>query len=78
MTEKFQARYEVADGYVGKSRPLYVSISADDLYEDMTDEDIKEVYEENIDSHFEQNVRPEGENEEEFLTWAKETIKQKD
>jgi hypothetical protein len=78
MTEKFQARYEVADGYAGKSRPLHVSIAADDLYEEMTDEDIREVYEENIRCHFEQNVRPEGDNEAEFLTWAKETIKQQD
>ncbi len=78
MTEKFKARYEVSDGYIGKSRPLYVSIAADDLYEEMTDEDIREVYEENIQAHYEQNVCPEGDNEAEFLAWAKETIKQKD
>ena len=71
MTEKFRARYQAQDGYVGGDRPQHFNIDASDLEEDMTDADIEEFYHEAIQDHFEQHVSPGAERVVEFIAWAK-------
>lgn len=75
MTDsKFKAAYQVADGYVGKARPRYFSISASDLEEDMSDEDLVNFFEEGMQDDFECNVFPEECNRNEFIEWARQQL----
>lgn len=74
MAEKFEATWEAEDGYVGGSRPHHVSIRADELDEDMDDEQLKNLFWEAIQSDFEQRCSPVSEDEGKFLEWAKEQI----
>jgi hypothetical protein len=64
----------VADGYVGKERPHYFSIDASNLEEDMDDSDLRELFEDSMQGHFEQNVFPESENKEAFVEWARSQL----
>lgn len=71
---KFKARYEISDGYVGKARPIYCNICSSELEDDMTDDEIEELYHGSVQDHFEQNISPESENLDEFIEWAKSEI----
>lgn len=72
MTDKFKVKYQAADGYVGKERPLYFSINSSEIEDDMDDEALSELYYEMVQNDFEQKVCAEGENLEEFLEWARQ------
>lgn len=75
MTEKtFRARYQVADGYAGGSRPQHFKISADDLEDDMDDESLEIFYEQSVQDDFEQKIYPDSERVDEFIAWAKERL----
>ena len=71
MTEKFRVKYHVADGYVGKDRPLYFYIDPSEVEDDMEDSELSELYHDQIQDEFEQKVFAEGENLEDFLVWAR-------
>lgn len=74
MTEKFEACYQVDDGYVGKRRPKTFTIHAGDLDEEMSDEELEEFYDEAVEEHFRQHIYPSAERKEEFVEWAKQQI----
>ena len=67
----FECRYEIGDGYVGKARPLCFNISAEDIEDDMETEDLIEIFQEEMEEHFRQNVQPGEINQDDFLEWAK-------
>jgi len=75
---EFEARYEIDDGYVGKSRPKYFAISEHDLEDDMCDEELRRLFYELMRENFEQNIKPGEVNLDEFVTWAQERIKEMD
>lgn len=66
----FSAKYSVDDGYAGGSRPHYVTIRSGEIEEDMTVEELHALYDELIQSDFEQKIMPCGENGDEFVVWA--------
>lgn len=72
--EKFEARYQVADGYAGGSRPQHFKIRASDLEDDMDDEALERFYEEAVQGDFEQRICPDSERVSEFIAWAKEHL----
>ena len=72
--ETFEACYEVADGYVGRRRPKTFKIYANQLDEDLSEEELEELYDELVEDHFRQNIFPESERKEEFVQWAKKKI----
>jgi hypothetical protein len=72
--ETFEGCYEVADGYVGKRRPKFFKIYANQLDEDSSEEELEELYDELVEDHFRQNIFPSAERKEEFVQWAKEQI----
>ena len=72
--DQFKGSYEVEDGYVGKSRPKYFSVSALDLADDMTDDELRDLYSEAADEHFRQCVTFALSKEDEFVEWAREQI----
>jgi hypothetical protein len=74
--EHFRITWEVDDGYVGKSRPQQCFIEENDIEEDMTEEDLRELFSTVIQDSFEQKVNPVSDDESEFLEWAK-TIQEK-
>lgn len=78
MDDKFQVRYEVDDGYVGKSRPQKFSIDESDIEDDMTEGDLRKFYQEQIDDDFERRIFAFGENEDEFIEWAQKIIKNRE
>jgi hypothetical protein len=74
MTEKFEGYYEVEDGYVGKSRPVYFSVHESDIDEDMDEEDLRNLYDKEAKDHFEKNIYYAVSREDQFVEWAKEVI----
>lgn len=73
---KFRATYEVADGYAGQAAPQYFSISSDEIDDDMSDDDIREIFYDLMQNHFECFISPEATEEhiDDFVRWAKEQI----
>lgn len=71
MAEKFKARYQVQDGYAGGARPQHFIIGADDLNDDMTDEQLMEFYESSVQDHYNEKVSPGAERIDEFVAWAR-------
>lgn len=69
---EFRARYSVADGYAGGSRPQYFRISTSDLAPGMERGELEEVFNDLMQFHFDQNIFPEGYDSsmEEFVEWA--------
>lgn len=73
-TDDFKVCYEVDDGYMGKSRHRYVTISAHDIEDDMDLDDCENIFDEAIQEDFERKISPYGKNKEEFLKWALEIL----
>ena len=72
--EEFEITYQVDDGYAGGSRPQYTTILADDLEDDMTDDDLEKLWEQYIQEAFEQKISWWSDSLEEFKDWAHERI----
>jgi len=72
MSKKFQAEYEVDDGYVGPARPKYFEIFEEDIEDDMEDEDFEDLFYVEMDEAFNQDISPYPRNLEEFKVWARE------
>jgi hypothetical protein len=70
----FQVEYLAADGYIGKHRPLYFSISVGDLEEDMDENDLIDLFEQSMQDHFEQHVHPESMDCDAFVLWARQQL----
>lgn len=77
MSEKFKGRYQVADGYCGGARPQHLTIHAGDLEDDMTDEQLIEMYEAEIQQHFEEHISPSAERVDEFVAWARDQLQKR-
>ena len=77
IDDKFEIEYAIDDGYAGKSRPQYITISSDEIEEDMDLLDCESIFHDSIQDDFEQRILPFGKNKEEFLAWAKKVIDQK-
>jgi len=74
VSDKFRATYYAADGYVCRDRPKTFTIVADDIEDEMTDDEILDFYQCACEDHFTQNVSCDYAKEAEFLTWAKAQI----
>jgi hypothetical protein len=70
-SDTFEARYEVEDGYAGKSRPQRFKIRSGDLEGDMSDAELEKLFSVAVQDDFEQRIYPTEGNVEEFKTWAK-------
>ncbi len=77
MSEKFKGKYQVVDGYVGGDRPQYLTIHAGDIEDDMTDAQLVEMYEGEIQQHFEDRISPSAERVDEFVAWAREQLQKR-
>jgi len=78
MSNKFMVNWQAYDGYAGGSRPQSFKISADEIEDGMDDEALMGLYEDAIQADFEQKVSAEGDNEAEFIEWAKGVIAGRD
>ena len=78
MSEKFNAKYSVDDGYAGASRPQHFHIDESEVEDDMDQQDLRMLYSEMVLEDVENKVSAYGENEEEFISWAKEVIASRD
>jgi hypothetical protein len=71
----FKGRYTVADGYVNQNgRPHHFKINASDLEDDMTDDQLREFYEETACDHFAENITCEPDYADNFVEWARERL----
>jgi hypothetical protein len=70
-SEKFKITYAVDDGYISGDRPQHTSITADELDGGETDQDLKDLFWEEIQRHFNENIRPFSPQEDEFIAWAR-------
>lgn len=77
-SDRFEGVYEVEDGYCGGGRPQHFTVDSSDLYEGMTDQELEEMYNDSMLSHFNDRIYPVPENMEEFIEWAKEKIKEEE
>ena len=79
MKNTFECCYEVDDGYVGGSRYHYFELWGSEIDEDMTEEDLGNLFEERMQEAFLQKLCPYGKNKEAFIDWASgviETLKE--
>lgn len=74
MSNKFRVTWEADDGYAGGSAPQRFSISADDVPDDMDDEELRKWFWESVQEDFEQRVSAISQDEDEFVAWAKEVL----
>lgn len=72
---EFQASYSIDDGYAGNRRHNF-KLSSNEFDEFTTDEELKEIFNEIMQEHFEQNVYPIANNLDEYLDWAKKQIEE--
>ena len=67
---KIKITYHVADGYVGGSRPQYMTIDSED-FEGLTRKEAEEQIDEEIDEHFRMNIHAEADDMESVLDQLK-------
>lgn len=73
MDDKFTATYQVDDGYIG-NRPKKVSIPADYIYDEATDAELGEMFDQIIDEHFRETVMWSSSDKTAFVAWAQSVI----
>jgi hypothetical protein len=70
----FECRYELEDGYVGKSRPQTFYILESDLEDGMTDADLDNLFHEMAEEHRNREIGIAEQNVSEFKAWAREML----
>lgn len=78
MSEKFEARYEVEDGYCGRSRPQHFMIDSSEIEDDMNLDGLKKLYFDMIQDDFDRNISAGAERVDEFVEWAEDVINGRD
>lgn len=77
MGKIFKGQYKVTHGG-SLHRPMHFSIHSEELEDDMTDEDLVWLYKEAIREDFLENVTPQPEFVDEFVSWAREQLEKRD
>lgn len=80
-TNVFEAQYQVEDGYVTGSRPQTFEINAEDLPDDMdNDEALMEFYDNEISADFQDSgkIYPQAQKVDQFVAWAKARLAERD
>jgi hypothetical protein len=72
--DQFKGTFEIADGYGGRSRPQYFSVSAHDLDDDMTDEELRCFFFVKAEEYFRENIGIIVTGSDEFVAWAREKL----
>lgn len=70
----FEAQYQVEDGYVTGGRPQTFEINAEDLPDDMdNDEALREFYDNEVSTDFQDSgkIYPQAQRVDQFVAWAK-------
>jgi hypothetical protein len=75
--EGFKVAWQIDDGYIGKDRPHSFYVAADDLDDDMSEEEIRKTFSDMLQEEFESNASPTTEDEEAFVEWAKQQLAQR-
>lgn len=70
--DEFEAKWEVDDGYRGGSRPQTTQIHPDCVDDDMTKDDLIELFSELIQDSFDNKIAPcwKESEEQRFVDWA--------
>lgn len=71
---RFSGAYEINDGYAGKSRPQSFSVSSDEIEDDMTEDEIRELYAELAEADFQARITVSVSREDAFVAWALEQL----
>ena len=74
VEDEFDITWEVDDGYAGPSRPQHYSIDVNVLDDEMTADELEELYNEIVMEEFMQNISAYGSNKREFIEWAKHAL----
>ena len=77
----FKAQYQVEDGYVTGSRPQTFEISAEDLPDDMdNDEALREFYDSEVSTDFQDSgkIYPQAQRVDQFVAWAKARLAERE
>lgn len=69
--DQFHGTFDIADGYAGGRRPQHFVVSVQDLHDDMTDDDLRQFYEDEAEAHFRQNFGISVSRSDEFVAWAR-------
>lgn len=74
MNKRFNGKYEVYDGYAGGARPQHFSVLADEIQDDMSDEDLQSFFFELAEEAMRSTVEVCKTNHDEFIEWAREVL----
>lgn len=72
--DTFQAEWGVDDGYTGRARPQSALITASDIEEDMSEVELRHLFQDAIRSDFEEKVSWYSPDEDRFVEWARTII----
>lgn len=72
MSDEFEVRWQVEDGYVGGARPQDCDLSELDIEDNMSDEDLRELLYDTVRYEFEANISFFIDNESEALEWMRQ------
>lgn len=73
-TETFEARYQVDDGYAGGSRPQHFRVHPSEIQDDMSDEEIADLYTEMCEEDMRQKIGCSPERIDKFVKWARDVL----
>lgn len=73
MANEFRGEYSI-EGAGPDSSVVSFRIPEREIEDDATEDDLREVFEQSMQHHFELNIYPYEENLSEFITWARGTI----
>ena len=80
-TNVFEACYQVEDGYVTGSRPQTFKINAEDLPDDMdNDEALRKFYDNEVSTDFQDSgkIYPQAQRVDQFVAWAKARLAERE
>ena len=69
--DNFTVTWEIEDGYAGGSRPQTFKIEARHLEDDMAEEDLRDLFWQEVERDLAEKVHAISGDEEAFIAWAK-------
>jgi len=70
MSDVFYVEWGVEDGYTGKARTHHFDISSDDIDQDMSEEDLRRLFQDSLQEEFDQRISFYSPDEDAFVEWA--------
>jgi acetylglutamate synthase len=72
--DSFEVKWQADDGYAGGSRPQHFNIDSNVLDDSMTESDLRQMFQEELEQEFANKVHAVTQDEDAFVRWAQAKI----